>query len=202
MSQDRAPWQEDQVVQVPERPGWVYWVAGLDDAALQDVASAAPGGADDPEVLGAIRALDLDATVTGTAWGVGMWFPADQGGRPRAGFLLSTYPERGDVEKAYRTFVKSARAVPHLPGVTISSYDMAEGGEVDFGRFVEQVIDTAPASGELELRWRYTFFPTAKDEVVVLEFQTAYAHLVDALEDEIVALIENMYYRVPEGWQG
>ena len=194
------PWDEAQVVQLPERPGWVFWVAGLDDAGVAEVAAGVPGGADDEAVRGAIRALDADAAGSATAWGAGLWFPADQGHEARAGLLLSTFPERGDRAKAYKRFVKDARKLPRLPGVTISSYDVGEGA-VDLGPFVEQVIDTAPASGELELRWRYTIFPEVKDEVVGLEFQTVHAELLDAIEDEIQYLLEHLYYRVPEGWE-
>lgn len=190
------PWAERQVLQLPERDGWVLWAAGLDPEGWGAVAALVPGGENDDATIAAVRALDEQVVADGEAWGAGIWFPAKEGHQAAAGLMVRTYPDRGDLGKAYARFVKGARKVPKVPGVTLSSYDMAEG-EVDLGRFVEQVIDSVDAeSGGLTCRWRYTFFPEVKDEVVVLEFDTVYPHLVDVIEEEITALIEHAYYGV------
>jgi hypothetical protein len=195
------PWEEDQVFQLPEREDWVYWVVGLDGSGLAEVSSRVPGGENNDLTIGAIRALDEDAKADGTTWGAGVWFPAEQDHHARAGVLVRTFKDRGDLDAAYKKFVKESGKLPKLPGMTISTYDTGEG-EVDLGRFVEQVLDTVDqSSGELVHRWRYTFFPEVKDEVVVLEFESIYSHLVDAVEAEITDLIERAYYRVEENVQ-
>lgn len=194
------PWQEDQVFTFPERDGWVFWAVGLDGEGLAEVAEKVPGGTNNNVVLDAVRALDEDALEAeeGAAWGAGIWFPADHDRQARAGVLVRTFPGRGDPAKAYRKFRKQAARVPQLPGLTISGYNVEEG-EVDLGPFVLQAVDTVEDTGEVRLYWHLTFFGGAKDEVVRLEFQTVYAHLVDRIEDEIIALIENAYYAVRPG---
>ncbi|MFD2797420.1 hypothetical protein ACFS27_27955 [Promicromonospora vindobonensis] len=194
------PWDEDQVFTFTEPEDWIFWVAGMGGEGAEEIAATREWGVDNAAVIGAIRTMDQDAVEAAddNAWGAGVWFPAAHGHEARAGVLIKTFPDRGDSKKAYRKFRKQAARVPQLPGVTISSYDVGEG-EVDFGRFIEQVIDTVNDAGEVHLHWYFTLFSGARDEVVRLEFQSLYGHLVDEIEDEITGLIEHAHYGVKPG---
>jgi hypothetical protein len=194
------PWDEDQVFALPEQEDWIFWITGMGGEGAEEIAATREWGVGNADVIGAIRAMDQDAVedADGTAWGAGVWLPAEHDHKVRAGVLIKTFPDRGDPKKAYRKFRKQAARVPQLPGVTISSYDVGEG-EVDLGPFVEQIIDTVDESGELNLYWFYTFFSDAKDEVVRLEFRSVYAHLVDEIEEQVSDLLSHAYYGVRPG---
>lgn len=193
------PWEEDQVFTFTEREDWIFWVAGMGDGGADEIAATREWGVDNAAVIGAVRAMDEDAVeAADNTWGAGVWFPAAHGREARAGVLIKTFPDQGDAKKAYRRFRKQAARVPELPGVTISSYDVGEG-EVDFGRVIEQVLDTVNDAGEVHLHWYLTLFGEGKDEVVRLEFQSLYGHLVDEIEDEITGLIEHAHYAVKPG---
>ncbi|GAB2492832.1 hypothetical protein GCM10027063_35740 [Promicromonospora xylanilytica] len=201
--QDQAqwrPWDEDQVFTFPDREDWIFWVTGTGAEGAEEIAATREWGKDSAAVIGAIRAMDQDAVGDGdgNAWGAGVWLPAEHDHEVRAGVLIRTSPDRGNPNKAYRKFRKQAVQVPRLPGVTISSYDVGEG-EVDLGPFVVQIIDTVNEAGELNLYWFYTFFSEAKDEVVRLEFQSVYAHLVDEIEAQVTDLISHAHYGVKPG---
>lgn len=194
------PWDEDQVFTFPEREDWIFWVTGMGADGAEEIAATREWGAGNAAVIGAIRAMDQDAVEDGdeNAWGAGVWLPAEHDHEVRAGVLIKTFPDRGNPKKAYRKFRKQAARVPQVPGVTISSYDVDEG-EVDFGPCVIQSIDTVNNAGELQLHWFVTFFSEGKDEVVRLEFTTAYAHLVDDIGVQIGDLISHAHYGVKPG---
>lgn len=194
------PWDEDQVFTFPEREDWIFWVTGMGGVGAEEIAATREWGVGNADVIGAIRAMDQDAVedADGTAWGAGVWLPAEHEHKVRAGVLIRTFPDRGNAKRAYRKFRKQAARVPQVPGMTISSYDVGEG-EVDFGPVVEQIIDTVNDAGELRLNWFFTFFSEGKDEVVRLEFQSVYAHLVDEIEEQITDLISHAYYGVKPG---
>ncbi|MFD2026624.1 hypothetical protein [Promicromonospora aerolata] len=194
------PWDEDQVFTFPEREDWIFWVTGMGSEGAEEIAATREWGVGNAAVIGAIRAMDQDAVEDrdGNAWGAGVWLPAEHDHEARAGVLIRTFPDRGNGTKAYRKFRKQAARVPQVPGVTISSYDVDEG-EVDFGPFIVQAIDTVNAAGEVQIYWIVTFFSEGKDEVVRLEFQSVYAHLVDDIEVELGDLISHAYYGVKPG---
>jgi hypothetical protein len=194
-----APWEAGPVFTFAPREGWVFWTVGLDAPGQSDVAAQVAGGDNDDQVLSAVRDHDERATVDGRAWGAGLWFPSHHERAPVAMLLVRTFAERGDVERAYRRFVKQARKVPRIKGVTVSSYDVGEGTS-NVGRLVEQVIDTVDARSEaLVSTWRYTIFPPDHDEVVSVEVDTLHAHRVDAVEDELVELLASASYSSPDG---
>lgn len=194
------PWDEDQVFTFPEREDWIFWVTGMGTEGAEEIAATREWGVGNAAVIGAIRAMDQDAVEDGdgNAWGAGVWLPAEHDHEARVGVLIRTFPDRGNVKKAYRKFRKQAARVPQVPGVTISSYDVEEG-EVDFGPFIVQGIDTVNAAGEMQIYWIVTFFSEGKDEVVRLEFQSVYAHLVDDIEVELGDLISHAFYGVKPG---
>lgn len=194
------PWEEDQVFSFPDRKDWVFWIAGLDKTGVSEVAATVPGGAGNPAVLGAIEAQDKDAlSEEHVWWGVGLWFPEDQGHTPCAGALVRTYNDRGDYRKAFKKAVKQSRKPPVIPDTTITGYTSGPG-DIDLGPIVEQTIDTVDATGAVHMRTRISIFPPAKDEVVQIEFQTVDAHLVDRLTDEGGDLISRAYYQVSSEW--
>lgn len=194
-----APWEQGPVFTFAPRAGWVFWTVGLDGPGQADVAAQVTGGDNDDLVVGAVRDHDERATADGQAWGAGLWFPPHQDRSPVAMLLVRSFAERGDVDKAYRTFVKRARKVPRIKDVTVSSYDVGEGMS-NVGRVVEQVIDTVDVRSEaLVSTWRYTIFPHEHDEVVSVEVDTLHAHMVDDVEDELVELLAYASYTSPEG---
>ncbi|MCK0117109.1 hypothetical protein MWU57_08685 [Isoptericola sp. S6320L] len=193
-----APWEDGPVFTFAPRDGWVFWTAGLDGHGWANVAAQVAGGDDDDQVVGAVRDHDERATADGQAWGAGLRFPPHHDRTPVAMLLVRSFAERGDVDKAYRTFVKQARKMPRIKDVTVSSYDVGEATS-NVGRLVEQVIDTVDARSEaLVSTWRYTIFPPDHDEVVSVEVDTLHAHMVDAVEDELVELLAYASYTAPE----
>lgn len=193
------PWDGERVFTFPERDGWVFWTTGLEPAGWGEVAARVPGGENDDAVIAAVRAIDERAVADGQAWGAGIWFPESNGRRPTASVLVRTYPDRGDVAQAYRRFRKQVRRVPRIPGVTVSGYTV-DSVETESGPMVVQVLDSTDDVTRVLLHtWRVTLFPVVADEVVEIECDTTYTHLVDAVEDELGQLVQDSVYAVAEG---
>ncbi len=199
---DRAapmPWEQDQVFTFPEREGWIFWAVGLNPAGWADIAAQVPGRENDDAVIGAVRAIDERAMGEGQTWGAGIWFPGSNDHLPTASVLVRTFPSRGDVMKAYRSLRKQVRRVPKMPGVTVSGYTF-DSVETESGPMVVQVLDSADDESRALLHtWRITLFPLVKDEVVEIECDTTYTHLVDDVEDELSFLVQNSVYAVDQG---
>ena len=140
--------------------------------------------------------MDERAMADGQAWGAGVWFPEKNGHLPTASVLVRTFADRGDPHKAFRKTVKRARKVPRIPGVTVSGYS-ATPHETENGPALVQALDsTDNATGVMLFTWRVTFFPYIKDEVVEIECDTPYSHLVDDVDEEFACLIENSIYSI------
>ncbi|GAA1715773.1 hypothetical protein GCM10009809_09910 [Isoptericola hypogeus] len=194
----RMPWQEAEVFAFPERAGWVFWAAGLNPAGWGDVAAEVPGGENDDAVIAAVRAVDERATADGRAWGAGIWCPEKNDHRPTASLLLRTFGDRGDPHKAFKKAVKQGRKVPRLGGVTISGYS-CEGVETESGPMLVQLLDSTDAeTGVLLHTWRITLFPVVKDEVVEIECDTPFPHLMDDVDEELTALVQGSVYSIAE----
>ena len=195
------PWEEDAVFTFQDREGWIFWAAGLNGAGRADVASEVPGGENNDAVLAGVRAVDERAMADGQAWGAGVWFPEKNGHLPTASILVRTFIDRGDPHKAFRKAVKRARKVPRIPGVTVSGYT-ATPHETENGPAIVQILDSADtATGVMLYTWRVTFFPYIKDEVVEIECDTPYSHLVDDVDEEFTCLIEDSVYSIV-GYEG
>ncbi|WP_402462007.1 hypothetical protein [Isoptericola aurantiacus] len=184
----------DEVFTFPPRPGWIFWPAGLNPAGWGDIAAEVPGGENDDAVIAAVRAVDERAAGAGDAWGAGIWFDPANDHRPTASLLVRTFRARGDVTKAFRRAVKGARRVPRIPGVVVDGYT-SDSVETGSGPLLVQVVDTSDATtGQVLHTWRLSLFPLSRDEVVEIECDTPYSHLVDHVEDEISELVNGSTY--------
>jgi hypothetical protein len=175
------PWEDYPVFTIQPRADWQFWLAGLSPEGWAEIAGKVPAGdVDATSVVDAVRAVDQRAVGEEQVWAAGIWFPESNGRRATASLLLRTYGRRGDARKAARRFAKDVRRAPRIPGVDVHGYTV-ETGDAEYGPLVVQYIDTSDRDGTLIYTCRLSFFPHFKDEVVVLDCDTPYSHLVDEL---------------------
>jgi hypothetical protein len=188
------PWEDYPVFTIQPRADWQFWLTGLNSEGWADIAGRVPpGDMDAPSVVDAVRAVDQRAVGEEQAWAAGIWFPESNGRRPTASLLLRTYGGRGDARKAARRFAKDVRRAPRLPGLDVHGYTL-ETTEVEDGPVVVQYIDSSDEGGVMLHTCRITLFPHLKDEVVVIDCDTPYTALLDAVDDELVDLLAETVY--------
>lgn len=84
--------------------------------------------------------------------------------------------------------------MPRIPGVVVDGYT-SDSVETGSGPLLVQVVDTSDATtGQVLHTWRLSLFPLSRDEVVEIECDTPYSHLVDQVEDEISVLVNGSTY--------
>ncbi|PJI94968.1 hypothetical protein [Luteimicrobium subarcticum] len=174
---------------------WVAWQVGLDDPArFADVAARFPG---DPGAAQEIlRTLDARARDAGDVRIAGVWVPAAADHEPRAVLMLRGLPTDRAAHKEYRRFVRGLRKRPEVPGTRVVDYEAAPMPETALGPVALQIITTAESPDDLVVTTlRFTVFPTDGDEVLVLDFESAYPALGEEIEADAVATVESLAYR-------
>jgi hypothetical protein len=187
------PWEDHPVFTIQPRADWYFWLTGLAPEGWAEIAAKVPVGSSGGAPVEAVRAVDERAVADGQAWAAGIWCPPSNDRRATASLLLRTYQDRGDARKAARRFAKDARRAPRIPGVDVHGYSV-ETADAEHGPLVVQYLDTSDQQGVVLHTCRISFFPHVKDEVVVLDCDTPFSHLWEAVQDEVVELLNDAVY--------